>query len=307
MVLRFLRQSALRALPIVIGVALYVAWGWDTFPAPPITSNISVNEKVHRVALSRQRNVDVLALGSSMTLNNLASGPVVEHFGTTHYVNAGAWGIGALAVSRMAPPLVRHLRPRQVIMVSNLVDFTPVSTMTDKDTAAIAEHLRSPGGIGPYLTHWNAPYYLRQMSANRIRFHDAANYEYLGFDAYGGAALSVPDERIAPARFNEPIPAAEEFDEDRYKALQDLARFLRSEQVEFLVICSPHRDGLRTPEGEAVAQAHVARLRSILLPLGHRLVDAHVRQWPDSLFCDADHFDREGAELFTRWSLEQDQ
>lgn len=304
MVLRFLRQCMLLSVPIVIGLAGYVALNRDTFPAPALTTNLSVNEQVHRIAKAGQP-VEVLAVGSSMTLNNLASGPVVDHFGTTRYANAGAWGTGAMAVSGMAHALVHGLRPRQVIMVTHLVDFLPGPTMADKDTLAIAEHLRSPNGIWPYLEHWNAPYYLRQMRSNRIRFHDPTNYEYLGFDAYGGAALSVPADRVDTARYNEPMPAANKIDEQCYTAFQELAGFLRNQQVEFLVICSPHRDGLRTPEGDALTRAHVGRLRSILNPLGHQLVDAHARQWPDSLFCDANHFDREGAEEFTRWCLEQ--
>lgn len=305
MPIRFLRWCLGLALPILVGLLVYVGLHRSTFPAPRLTANIAVNEQVHRLTRMPKERVEVLAIGSSMTLNNLASDPVVEHFGTTHYQNAAAWGIGASELELYGPVLVHHFKPRLVIVVTNMMDLQRGSPMSPVDTATLAEHLRSDGGPLTYLRHWNAPYYLRQMETNRIRFSDPGNYEYLGYDAHGGSTLDVPDERIDRDRFDAPPPRSADLDTARLSAFTRFARYLSTHEVDLLVFCSPYRDGLRDQVTDQDAARYVDRLRGILDPMGHRLVNGYAGHWPDSLFSDASHLDRSGAEAFTRWCLHQ--
>jgi len=303
MPIRFFLQCVGWSLPILVGLLVYIGIHRNTFPAPRLTANIAVNEQVHRLALLPTTQVDILAIGSSMTLNNLATAPLLDHFGTTSYQNAAAWGIGAAELERYAPVLIRHFRPRQVIVVTNMVDLQRGSPMGAADTASISAHLRSKGGPSTYLRHWNMPYYLRQMETNRIRFSDPGNYEYLGYDAHGASTLEVPKALIDQGRFNEVPPRMADLDTARIAAFARFARYLRQEQVELLVFCSPYRDGLRTSTVEADAAAYATLLRAIVEPHGHRLVNGYEMHWPDDLFCDASHMDHAGADAFTRWCL----
>ena len=299
---RFLLRCTLLALPVPVMVALYCLPQARFFPAPRITANIAVNEKA---AFARERystGTDVLALGSSMALNNLSSKAVMEHFGEVRYLNAGAWGIGASELAVIGPILADRLRPRTVVVCTNTMDFAEQPNILADDGPSIRRSFNDPPLLG-YLRHWDAPYYLREMEVNRVRFRDSANYEYLGFDPHGGATLSLLPGQISQARFNKPTPPAGALSQERYHAFSEFAQAMHRRGIRLIVIASPYRDGVRNPERDAVQEAHARRLQALLAPLGAILVDASQRGWADSLFVDSSHLGPEGADLFTAYCL----
>lgn len=300
---RFLVRCALFIGPFILGL---LAWGYAQrafLPAPRFTANVAINEKVRFIARRIDQPCAVLAVGSSMALNNLASDRVVAHFGTDHFLNAGAWGAGTTEAGRLGAILAARLRPRAVILVTNLMDFLPGSPFTAADSAAVADHLRAPTPLAAYLRHRDLAYYLRQTGLNRMRFTDAANYEYLGFDAHGAAPLQVPADRMDERRYQQLPPRADELQGERYAALDRFARGLRAQGIDMLVLLSPYRPGLESVELERAWMLHLRRLHAILDPLGHLVVDGRAMPRTDDLYCDASHFNRHGAESFTRWAL----
>jgi hypothetical protein len=305
MIARFVKQCTLLSLPIAVGLVCYVAWNKAYIPAPRLTANVALNEQVQRVARLPYGSTQVLALGSSMTLNNLASGPVVDHFDTPDMINAGAWGMGALETALVGPELVDHVGPSTVIMVMNLMDFLPGTPLKEKDVDAIREHLANGGSAWDHLKYWDAPWFLRQMGLNRIRFTDPGNYEYLGFDPHGAATLEVPADRILPSRFDQAPPKPEELLETYYTSFAAFSTWLRERDKDLIVLISPYRQGLRTQQLERLNATHAGRLQQILESSGHQMVNGNERIWPDSMFNDASHLDRAGAEDFTRWALAQ--
>ncbi len=305
MVQRFLLQCFLWSLPIAGGLALYILLNSAYIPAPKLSHNVSLNEQLKRIVNLQQPEVKVLAMGSSMTLNNLASAPVVEHFGTRSYLNSGAWGMGVKETLSIAPALLDRLRPTQVIMVTNLMDFMPGSVITPKESKAVSSYLKDGGGIWNYIRYWDAPFFLRQMDLNRIRFTDVGNYEFLGFDEYGAATLEVPPERMLPTRYNEPPPRAGQLEDPYYEAFASLSALLRERDMDLFVIQSPYRHGLVDAAVTDLNAQHAAKLGSILKSDGHQFVDGNAIVWPDSLFNDASHLNHVGANALTQWALEQ--
>ncbi|MBV6404655.1 MAG: hypothetical protein IT228_12615 [Flavobacteriales bacterium] len=299
MVGRFIRRCLLLGLPALAIPGAYLWTLRETVPAPRITNNIALNEKLAFVRERFPDGVDVLAVGSSMTLNNLASAGVVAHFGTERYVNAAAWGLGAAELPVLGTLLTDRLRPHTVLVATNLMDFRSAGRQLGTDSAAMARYLDGGSRWAGHLRHWDAPYLLRQAEANRIRFHDPGNYEYLGFDGHGGATLDVPAARIDRARFNEAPPSADQLDEARYAAFAGFARWLHDRGVRLVVLQCAYRDGLRTPAVDALQRAHTGRLRDLLEPLGHTVIDANAHRWPDSLYVDGSHLGRAGAARFT--------
>lgn len=306
MVRRFILQCLTLGGPIVLVLAAYLAWQRAYIPAPRLTSNVALNEQVHRLALIPSEQVEVLAMGSSMTLNNLASVPVMEAFGTDRYQNAGAWGIGLLEAAALAPILLEHFQPSWVILVTNMMDMQGPSLLKPSELDPIREHLRRKGAWVDHLRHWDASWVLRQLDLNRIRFHDRGNYEFLGFDAHGSATLDVPKDRVLPSRYDALPPRPSDLSEDRFNALKELGQFIQKKQHgRLVVICSPYRGGLRTPAVDHAYAAYVERIGAMLAPMGHIVVDGSKVRWPDDLFCDNSHFNEQGAEAFTRWSMQQ--
>lgn len=306
MVRRFILQCIALGAPIAIALAAYLIWQKAYIPAPRLTSNVALNEQIHRMAAIPGEEVEVLALGSSMALNNLASSPVKQALGTDRYQNAGAWGMGMLETAALAPILVERFQPNTVIVVTNMMDMQGNSQLKADELAAIRAHWERNGSWTDHLRHWDASWVLRQMDLNRIRYHDRGNYEFLGFDPHGSATLDVPKERILASRYDAPPPWLADLAEQRFQALNELGKYLHEqEQTRFVVICSPYREGLRTPAVDQAFEAYVERIRSILLPLGHKVVNGNAVRWADELFCDNSHFNEEGAEAFTRWAMEQ--
>jgi hypothetical protein len=304
MVIRFIIRHLLYALPALLAMALY-AWAHrDSFPAPRLTNNIAVNEQLDRLAHLGPDRVEVLALGSSMTLNNLASAEAVAYFGAA-YQNAGAWGIGAAELPLYAAPLIDHFKPAEVVVMTNLMDLVQGSPFSPADAVHVARHLADGPGPLAYLRHWNAPYYLVQMRTNRIRFTDPGNYEHLGYDAHGGSTLVVPDERIDRGRYSATPTRWDAVDSSRIAAFADFADQLHARGVRLTVLVSPYREGLRTSAVDMDAQLYVAWLRSVLHRPGQRLVNGYEVRWADSLYCDASHFDHDGARAFTQWCMQR--
>lgn len=306
MVRRFILQCIALGAPIAIALAAYLFWQKAYIPAPRLTSNVALNEQVHRMAVIPADQVEVLALGSSMTLNNLASGPVMQAFGTDRFQNAGAWGMGMLETAALTPLLVERFHPATVIVVTNMMDMQGASLLKAEELADIRAHLDRNGTWTDHLRHWDAPWVLRQMDLNRIRYHDRGNYEFLGFDPHGSATLDVPKERILASRYDAAPPREADLDEQRFQALKELGSYIQQqEHTRLVVICSPYREGLRTRAVDQAYEAYVERVRSILLPMGHQVVNGNAVRWADELFCDNSHFNEEGAKAFTRWAMEQ--
>lgn len=305
MVQRFLLQCLLWSLPIALGSALYILLNSAFIPAPKLSHNVSLNEQMKRIVNLQDPEVRVLAMGSSMTLNNLASEPVVNHFGTRSYANSGAWGMGVKETMSIAPALLDRLKPTQVIVVTNLMDFMPGAAITAEEAEAVSRYLKEGGGVWNYFRYWDAAFFLRQMDLNRIRFRDVGNYEFLGFDDYGAATLEVPLERILPTRYNAAPPRREDLHESFYADFASFSAMLCARDMELLVIQSPFRQGLMTEEVRDLNTLHATKLQTILEAKGHHFVDGNVIVWPDSLFNDASHLNNVGAYALTQWALEQ--
>lgn len=304
MVRQFILRCFLLGLPTLGMLVIYCLPQARYFPAPRTTDNLSVNEKIAFAKDHFTKGVDLLAMGSSMTLNNLNSAEVMAHFGQVRYLNAGAWGTGASELEVLGPPLVERFAPRMVIVSTNLMDFAEQANILAGDSMALVRAVHEPALFG-YLRHWNAPYYLREMETNRIRFKDVGNYEYLGYDEHGGATLSVPPERISQSRFDLAPPTADELAPERYEAFTRFAQYLSDRSIQLVVFESAFRDGVRTAGSDALQEAHVAQLRSIIEPLGGVLIDANQRHWDDSLFVDSSHFGPEGSKEYTAYCLAQ--
>lgn len=305
MVGRFLLRCLLYAIPIAAMLVAYCGWNARFFPAPHVTNNLAVNEKVAAFGSrgSAAKKPDVLAFGSSMALNNLASEEVIAHFGATNYFNLGAWGLDMEQTCDLALSFAEAYRPKTIIVVGNLMDYAASlerSELALGPVMGLAEH---GAGITAYLLNPDLVYYLRQMESNKLRYTDPGNYECLKMDAYGGVALDVPKDRIIEERWVRPVPEAGDLAEEHYVALDRFAADLRAMGIDLVYVAPPYRDGVRTPQALVTIAQHAARIKDLLTRSGQRYCDGTDRQWPDDLFCDSSHLNGDGAKVFTAHAL----
>lgn len=299
MIGRFLLRCLLYAVPIAGMLLAYCGWNARFFPAPHVTNNLAVNEKIAAFGAQAEKKPDVLAFGSSMALNNLASEEVVAHFGAQRYFNLGAWGLDMSQTCELAMTFAKRFHPKTVIVVGNLMDYAASLERSELELEPVMGLAEEGRSIASYLLHPDLVYYLRQMESNKLRYTDQGNYECLKMDAYGGVALDVPKDRIIPERWVRPVPEAGDLADEQYTALERLASGLHEMGVDLVYVIPPYRDGIRTPQALVTIANHTARIRDLLSAHGQHYCDASDRSWPDDLFCDSSHLNGAGAKLFT--------
>jgi hypothetical protein len=302
---RFLLHALLFGTLSLLGIAGYFQLDRHFLPAPRITPNAVLNMKLSHLRHRGDHTAHVMAIGSSMTMNNLSSAPVVAHFNDTSYVNMGAWGMDMVQSTALAEMLVPYFRPTTVLVVSNLNDLVNDGNHYKVDTARVANYLTHWSTTESYLRSLKPAYYLREMERNKIRMIDHGNYEFMGVDDHGWAPLSVPHDRISRERWERRPPQASWLADDQYAAVQHLGRFLKDRGIRLVFIQAPYRAGARNVDVDRVVATHITRLHRLLYPLGHVVIDTSDRTWADTLFVDYSHLDSTGAVQFTTYAMEQ--
>ncbi|MBP7449215.1 MAG: hypothetical protein KA817_04235 [Flavobacteriales bacterium] len=302
---RFLLHALLFGTIALLGIAAYFQLNRHFVPAPRITPNAVLNMKLSHLRHRGTHTAHVLAVGSSMTMNNLGSAAVVDHFQDTSFVNMGAWGMDMEQCTGLAEVLVPYLRPTTVLVVSNLNDLVNDGKHYRIDTTRVANYLMHWSSTASYIRSLKPAYYLREMERNKIRMFDHGNYEFMGVDEHGWAPLDVPAERISRERWDRRPPPTSWLANDQYAAVERLGHYLKERNIRLVFIQSPYRNGVRDAAVDQVVEQHLERLHRILDPLGHRVIDTTDRHWPDELFVDYSHLSRTGAEQFTAYAMEQ--
>ena len=206
-----------------------------------------MNEKAMLLNRRFTPEVNILALGSSMTQINLSSKAVVERFGDTAYFNFSGWGMDMKQANALARLMVPRMKPRLYLLSSNLMDFSVDPDRASIDPPKVAELALGGSPFLAYLGHAGPAYYLRQMETNRTRFTDPASYECLMYDSHGGVALNVPKERIEPGLWSKAPPTADKLDTARRLRSRTL-QHLREQKVD--LVSSWHPTALAcTPRG----------------------------------------------------------
>jgi hypothetical protein len=305
MVGRFLLRCLLLSLPVVAMLVGYCGIHARYFPAPRITNNLSINEKAMFLRKRATPHVNILALGSSMTQINLSTKAVLERFGDTAYFNFSGWGMDMKQANELARLFVPRMKPDLYLLSSNLMDFSVDPDRADIDPPKVAELAFGGSLLKAYLSRPALAYYLRQMETNKTRFNDPSSYECLMFDAHGGVALNVVKERMNQVLMDRPPPTSDKLDSAQYVAFEALCTYLEQEHVALVYLLSPYRAGLHTPEADRTIALHAERVKAILTKHGHRYADMEDTRWPDSLYCDASHFNEAGAYAFSKAVLER--
>ena len=80
---------------IIIGIIFFTIIkkiGLENLPALNFSSSYSYNEKI-RFLKNKSNSPSIIAIGSSMTLNNLDSDIVVKELKDDEYLNVSSWGL----------------------------------------------------------------------------------------------------------------------------------------------------------------------------------------------------------------------
>ena len=284
---------------LVIGISFFAAYKTGNLIAPPITGSLSFDEKLFFIAKTRPIDkIDVLAVGSSMTLNNLSSLPVVNGI-SDKFINFASWGLSIKQSEYFIRFLVPLYRPKVVIIVSSPLDFyfdKRDASLFDKEE--VNRYLSDGDIIRSYSRHVY-PLYMLKASRN-IKQQRLLNtmYESLLYDPYGGVLLNIDKSNINQQRWDTKLHLSQ-IDDNAYGSLERLANFLAAEGIVLVMVQPPIRRAAITGTEDSV-ERHWKRIEDISLKTSFIFINMDRKlEFSDDYFVDYTHLNRRGADIFT--------
>lgn len=299
----FIKKIGCFVIIIIILMFLFTylqrEWIWE------ITNSISMDSKL---AYGRQmdvENLDIIALGSSMTLNNLNSEKVMEGLPEDlNFFNYGAYGMQIQDTKILFENLLQTSKPQCIIIVSNVPDFygEQESRYAGKDLKNYMDGRLWNDVL--LVARYGFPHNINSIKNYKLYQSLINDYSSLDYDSYGGVALQVYGENISSDRWD--IVLTQNAKELQYLALDELCKLAAGEDVRLYFVQSPCRAHyLSGEESEAIMRTHMERCKEIVEGNGqtyYSVIDSE--KYEDMYFADYIHLNREGSQLFTEEFME---
>jgi len=285
---------------LVFFLFLLCNYNCNYIAAPMITNSYSLNEKLYRLPYG---TIDIIAIGSSITLNNLYSKSIINEFPSSSYYNLSSWGLRIKEVNKLMRLYVELYHPKHVIIASNEIDFMKKGG-TKLDLSLIKRYLISKHRKNYILTNFDLKYLINRSLDNRYNLTHSDVYDSLKYDEYGGVVLQKKDFKIKQHRWARKIDFTE-IDEINYVALAELCSFLKEKKIKLIFIQFPLRDELIDGNYLDLLQDHMIKVKKIVLESGHFYVDTTVYNWPSKYFVDNIHLNNIGGRRLTNIFLNE--
>ena len=273
--------------------------GWN----PVLTNSISFDAKAHELRRLRIEHIDIMAIGSSMTLNNLKTSTIDKFIpDDARYYNLASWGLTLADLEWLIDLFIDVYDPKVIIMASSPLDFQPSK-----------QKLTSALNLSTYINgFWEGYYFIRNLELLRLfdrqqlyeRYKAAGNnsYHLLSFDKGGGVNFDIAPQNIDSTRWNRPFdpPQAEQ-----YKNLERICDKLKKQDIIFVFAQVPLKRDYYSGYKEQLNE-HFNLSKSIVEGSGHLYLNLHNENiYKNTFFCDQIHLNGNGAVQFTRALMEQ--
>lgn len=268
-------------------------------PAPNLTPSYSFNDKMQ---FARKKRADIIAVGSSMSLNNLNSDVIINNFKTGSYLNLSSWGLTTRDIFFIIKIYSSIHKPFTVIISSTYQDFQ--STDKEFNHKELSDYLKdSTSKFNDFFLNFNANYYFTYCVYHKFTKSGDNFYESLKYDKYGAVSFNPSNFKIDSSRWNK--VDFSNLREASYYYLDSISSFCRQNKIKLLFFESPIRAGIYKNLDKDSLLIHVGRVKAIILRNNHTFIDADDRLWPDSLYVDALHFNANGATQFTKYCFDK--
>ena len=274
---------------------LYVLNAIGSLPPPPVTATYCIDEKFKFLAERDLDDVDLLAVGSSVTWRNLDMTPFVARGVAERPLNAAPCYLHMDQVAFLARFLLDHLDRVKTV----------VSVVAPRDFANCNEAERaffSPDRAAPYVFEGASPLYVyitnfRPTPFLRDAWHIAEKrsspkvFGPLFMDGYGSGPIEGTSTWSPPPRF----------DGTCFDALADLEAMLAERGVRLVLVSfpsSPDWLAAHDPHGD-VTREFESRLRASLSDDGSLFQPSAAFAFDRSRYFDYVHLQWEGAQEFS--------
>jgi hypothetical protein len=302
----FFLFGLLIAIALVVGYKFVYHVSSKHIPAPAVSDSYSLNEKLEFLRTSR-KDVAVLALGSSIALNNLHSETTAKRVQPNNFLNVSSWGMNMQDNYLLFKELYEVYHPTTLILTSSIIEFEKADKQIDY--SLLKKYLTSTD-LQAHFYHlkcFNLRYYMDNAKYKKHVMEDVHGYEYLVFDSNGGIMIDSTDFKIDANRWVKSFDSTA-LDSTSYFYLDSISTFCKNKNIKLLFFQSPFREGVYTslsPEKSYLLKAHMDRIVAILGKGQNRLIDANKKLWSNSYFLDGSHLNAVGAKAFTEYCFNQ--
>ena len=271
----------------------------DRLPPPPFTGSISFDEKAVWLSKHFDQPCDVLAIGSSMTLNNLDS----EVFAGRHFLNAGSWGLKIDQTDYLLSLLLEYLKPKVVLVVTAPTDFErDYRGRKIYDETKLRRFFTSKDLFRSHLDCLYLTYLVENYAAIGRDRHGRRNYYSLDFDSGGSVPIDPEGLERDQKRWMKPVAPESSMDPVNYEALGKLAKRCADIGIQFLLVQPPIRkDILSETDIDFLTNRHWPKLAAICQEHEATFDNQHgVMAADSSVFVDSTHLNAIGAQRLSQ-------
>lgn len=296
--LKFIKKIILFGmLPLIAFIGCVVIYGTSI---PNVSNSLSFNAKMQFLKEKKvDTTINVLAVGSSMTLNNMHSATIAASFDPA-YLNTASWGQSIVDDYKLIKIFTPLYKPKTIIITSNFMDF-------QNEWSKIKFDL-----LDSYLskTYTKSGFDLRYNIQNAEKLKEYKQnqnlYDYLNYDMNGGINLDAQYLKIDSLRWKGRAVNESPLDPTQYTYLDSISNFCKTNKIDLIFIQSPLRIGYTAQMNDAQNKFlldHITKVAAILKNGDQQFVNTLDGDWPDDLFADYSHFNEKGARVFTNLFL----
>jgi hypothetical protein len=284
---------------LAFGALIYVRHHGEV-PPFPLSGILCLDEKARIIRGLHTGSPDIIAVGSSMTLNSLSSDTLLSEIpGHLTMLNIAVWGMKISETQLWLQHVTTKLGgfPRIVLMCITPSDFDAEIGWYEIAEGHLADYLG--GGSGGFAG-FSLLNYLRSSRHMKEYRTSRQMYESLDFDSGGSVPLEISFPNVDMSRWDL-IPAFDQIDERQYQALDRLAAELKARGVLLVCVQTPARAASRAKEDRAEAEKYNARVAGIMRKNGQLLLNFHAAlDLDDASFADGLHLNARGARALSQ-------
>jgi hypothetical protein len=299
---KFIRKTILLSIPIIIiPLIILIYYG---FPPPKLSTSTSFNAKILNLnEMQIDDDIDVLAVGSSMSLNNIHTQTIEKYFGEKFF-NLSSWGQNISEDYNLIKIFTKRYKPKTIIISSGYMDFN--NNSKDINYYSVENYLY--GNKLSALKDISVRYLLSESRSYFNMKNDTRNYTSLMYDVCGGVNFEKNNFNINLNRWNG--NSVKEFDLDslQYNYLDSISLYCSSNDIELVFIQSPYRKGYYLQldkQSLNILHTHENKINSILSRNNQIFIKTENDLWEDDLFVDYSHFSKEGAKKYTQYFIDE--
>jgi len=260
--------------------------------APIVTNSTLFDIKMLSFQKRHIKNVELLAMGSSVGLYELDSKLIAQNFNMPFY-NFSSWGLQITDTRLLLSSFVKKYHPKYVLLCSSIGEFVGPQNDTYLNFINANDFIKDKLPELFYFTNYS--------SIHQLVYRKFNTYP-LALDNWGGASLSVKQKNINREKWNEHDIFPTKYTPANYIALDSLASLLKREHVKFVFIQVPIKKSYsNTDQSKQIIQVHFDKCKSIVEAHdGTYLNYYNTTVFTDSLFIDQYHLQAEGAVILTK-------